>query len=77
MGLYYGLCFGIFDLEDKRGFKLDLYLIKEEFYCMPIAGTLGFLGGIINELFRIKSEYNPFTFSRVDQDPFSSEIDSQ
>ena len=73
MGFFYGLLFGIFDVEDQRGNKLDIKLIKEEFYCIPIAGLLGFFGGTINEYLRMKGDFLPFTFVKLD-DPFNEEI---
>ncbi|KAL4475454.1 hypothetical protein ABPG72_022089 [Tetrahymena utriculariae] len=73
MGLFYGIIFSIFDLEDQRGAKLDSQLIQDEYYCIPIASTLGFVGGFMNELLRIRGDYLPIIFTRQ-EDPFNQEI---
>ncbi|EAR95916.2 membrane protein, putative (macronuclear) [Tetrahymena thermophila SB210] len=73
MGLFYGIIFSIFDLEDQRGAKLDSQLIQDEYYCIPIASILGFVGGFINELLRIRGDYLPIIFTRQ-EDPFNEEI---
>jgi len=41
----------------------------EEHYCMPIAGFLGFIGGLINEYLRIRGNFTYFKFEEVN-DPF-------
>ncbi|EGR33204.1 hypothetical protein IMG5_059470, partial [Ichthyophthirius multifiliis] len=73
MGLFYGIIFSIFDLEDQRGRQLDIQLIQDEYYCIPIASFLGFIGGFVNELLRIKGDYIPIIFSK-NEDPFNDEI---
>jgi hypothetical protein len=85
----------LFDVEDARGSRLDIKLIREEYYCLPIAGVtynlyfnkrilfimqfiflnklLGLCGGMINEFLRIRGDFSPFTFQKL-EDPFNDEI---
>ncbi len=56
------MIFGIFDVEDAHGRKLDIKLLEEEYFCIPIAGFLGLIGGFMNEYFRMRGDYLPFTF---------------
>jgi hypothetical protein len=54
LGVFYGLIFGIYDVEDSTMENLNLNLISEEYKCIPIACVLGFIEGVINEFLRIK-----------------------
>jgi len=44
-GLYYGWIFGILDSEDVNRPSLELFIQKENFYCYPLAATLGGFSG--------------------------------
>ncbi len=61
MGSLYGFVFGLMDIEDYYMTKLEIKLIQEEYYCIPIAAILGFLCGVLNEFLRVKGTYTPFT----------------
>jgi len=52
------MVFGIFDVEDARGNLLDIRLLKEEYYCLPLAGFLGLAGGAINEILRTRGSFD-------------------
>lgn len=54
MGLFYGLVFGVFDVEDSTPYDLQINLIQDEYSCLPVAAGLGWLGGCINEYLRYK-----------------------
>ncbi len=57
IGGFFGMIFGLFDVEDARGNLLDLRLLKEEYYCIPVAALLGGIGGAINEILRTKGAF--------------------
>lgn len=61
MGSLYGFVFGLMDIEDYYMTKLEIKLIQEEYYCIPIAAILGFAAGVLNEFLRVKGSYIPFT----------------
>lgn len=66
--------FYFYFLKDIKNFyRLERKLMVEERMCMPIAAFLGSIGGFINEYLRIKGNFKPFTFEKVD-DPFTEEI---
>jgi hypothetical protein len=48
--------------------------MTEEYFCIPIAGVLGFFGGIINEFIRMRGDYLPLAFGKPIDDPFNQEI---
>ena len=62
--MFYGLIFGFFDVEDAKSNILELKLIVDEYYCLPIAGFLGFIGGIVNEYLRMKGDFFMFELDK-------------
>lgn len=55
-GCIFGTIFGIMDVEDEVSYQLGLALKREESYCYPIGGVLGFAGGVWNEYARARAE---------------------
>lgn len=72
LGLIYGLIFGLLDVEDSKRFELQPNLVHEEYACVPFAGVLGFVGGLVNEYLRIRG--NKFAAFQPVKDPFNEEI---
>ena len=61
LGIYYGLIFGALDVEDSSNkYFLEKNLVQDEYYCLPIAGILGTIAGLINELLRSQVIINFF-----------------
>ena len=57
-GLFYGLVFGLMDIEDDRWWSIQKDFFYEEWICIPIGGALGIIGGIANEVLRNHVNYN-------------------
>lgn len=51
-GLFYGLIFGLMDIEDDRYWKMKKDFFCEERLCVPIGILGGFASGFCNELLR-------------------------
>ena len=47
MGAIYGFVFGMLDVEDQKGYRLQLQLMREEKFCFPVGGGLGAVAGFL------------------------------
>ena len=69
MGAFFGLIFGLMDVEDAPAYTIQLALMKEENYCYPIGALLGGLAGFGNEIIRAKGEeYSALANTDFDDD---------
>ncbi|KRW99065.1 hypothetical protein PPERSA_11666 [Pseudocohnilembus persalinus] len=75
LGMYYGFCFGIFDIEGEVGIKRDFKLIQEQSFCLPVACAFGFFGGALNEILRIKGNFRILKFKKIDYKGVQDEED--
>lgn len=51
-GMFYGLIFGLMDIEDDRYWKMKKDFLCEERLCLPIGVLGGFAAGFCNEILR-------------------------
>lgn len=54
MGAVLGIIFGLMDIEDEVKYHDKLSLMKEELYCYPIGGIIGFVSGGLNDYLQVQ-----------------------